>query len=210
MGKKLCVSVFGLLIITAMLCDCAAQKEAVPIVAKTIAKQTRQSLERMLPVYVSILQAMRATGKAYSFEDAGFVWNVLYQLTGRYGAGFALVEEDGDHRLRVPRKMMQELATETFGAYTDTDLPDLVKDVPIRYDYDWDAYLMEKIDTENGSARITSIQKDGEDRYTVIVQWTGNEQESAVYRFTVGENPYRDAINDPQFPLSVFASEKVA
>lgn len=200
-----------ILLAAMLLSGCPAQQQqTIPVaVARSISKQEQKELEAMLPLYTSILRAMRKTGKTYSFEDAVFVWTVLYELTSRYGSGFALVEEAGDHRLRIPRKMVQELATEAFGAYTD--LPDLVKGVPIAYDDDWDAYLVAQRDEgPKDSVRITSMQRDGKDRYTVVVQWTEEGKKPDTYRFTVGQNQYRDAINDPEFPLSVYGMEKVA
>ncbi len=205
-------SLIAIILLAVMLCSgCLEQRQqTIPVaVAKSISKQEQKELEAMLPMYASILRAMRETGKPYSFEDAAFVWTVLYELTSRYGAGFALVEEIGEKRLRIPRKMVQELATEAFGTYTD--LPELVKGIPMEYDDAWDAYLVRQAvkDTKD-STRVTAMQRDGKDRYTVTVQWTAEGKKPDTYRFTVGQNQYRDAINDPEFPLSVYGVEKVA
>lgn len=208
--RKASYLIIAVLLVVSLLSGCLAQQQqTIPVVvSKNLKKQERQAMETMLPVYTSILHAMRETGKPYSFENAAFVWTVLYELTSRYGSGFALVEEAEDHRLRIPRKMLQELATEAFGAYTD--LPDLAKGVPMTYDDDWDAYLVAQADKSGkDSVRITSMQRDGKDRYTVTVQWTEEGKKPDTYRFTVGQNQYRDAINDPEFPLSVYGVERV-
>lgn len=183
--------------------------------AATIAPQAHvhvdamvEETQAMLPVLSAGARALRESQTGfYDVADAKFVWSVLYHLCANETLDTPLAEVTEAGTVRIPYKLMQELASSCFMEYGD--LPELPEDMEsITYDEAWDAFIVKLSDAGDTRCVITDVAAGAaESSYMVAVAYltrSGDKEELVdTYAFELRPNPYIDGINDPLYPLSV-------
>ena len=161
----------------------------------------------MLPVFDSVIRAVKANDGVYAPKDEMFFWTTLYLLSANYGEQTGKAEFAGDGKIKVARQAMQELASACFGDYSDLlNVPDELSQTVV-YDESIDAYILEPSDIGDSSSQIVdAIDVDGTTQVAVILV-SGEEVEN--YMFVIIPNPYVDAVSNPVFRYTIREAKPV-
>ncbi len=185
--------------------------DAVPEV--TIDAATKEGLFAMMPVYDSLMRAMRdmpPEWQNYDSQSPEFFWGTLYYLCVNFCSEDAGNSLDAEMiRLKVPRARMEEYASACFGDFSG--LLDLPADAyGIEYDPTESVYFLPLSDKGEDYAEPQSAMLNEYDSYDVLTAWLVDDEEYpdllGLYSFIVEPNQYavESNITKPTFPYSVY------
>ncbi len=168
----------------------------------TVSQETMTTMEEPID---ALMCNMLENGTAYDPSDPDFFWSSLYYFLGSYGEENTLVTKTEDSALKVPKKVAQEYAIALFANYDNLlPLPETLAEY-IRYDKDWDAYLLTPAESPLMETVLSDFKKT-ENGYTLTAKLVSTQEDKEVFgecTVTMQKNAFADGIVNPRYFYSV-------
>ena len=168
-------------------------------------------INKMLPVFDSLIRALLDEDAAYDPRDPGFFWYAVYLMAVNWESFNPIAEISEDWvSLVLPVQTVQELAAALFADYDG--LPGIPESVSgaVSYDEPLGVYYFTLSDAGEAFSQIGGVvySNDGPLSVTVLFKVYGEGEEDEVlaqFEFTIQPNAHAAEVDEPRFLYSVVA-----
>lgn len=172
-----------------------------------------ERVNAMLPVMDSIALPMAWGESVYQPLDPEYFWAAICMMGVNWTAENPQASLADDYcTLRLPRQLVQEIASALFFDYDDLlPIPESMEDT-VWYEEPMDAYLINMGDRGELTTVIESVTPGDQGALKVAVvvynPWGEDDPETHVV-FELVPNPYVDGITEPTYSYSVSSAQKI-